>query len=346
MNSNICYIDKENKFMNYTNKFYLLNNDNSTTKFISLMRLIYEIDNPNLTKEYFEFLSNIYFFQNKYNNLNWPLYSLIEPLLVNIDKKEYITIEKEISFPLFLFNFIKHLTNKERLYINEHSCILKNGFYFGNNKDNENGIISEIDNLQDNFILTFGFKLIIRDRKELEHTILQFKSINNNKTQLKISIININNINCFAIFDNKNNQENILKITEEKYYIFSIQIKGSSLYVGYLYDNSEKYEHIEITKMSFKLDKVYLCVGCDIEKKETNSKDKSFHNNYNYKNKYNGFIGDIHIINIKSFKDKKDDINFLQKSFLKLHGKYGYTIVKSINDQKNLDEYIYSNLDE
>jgi hypothetical protein len=118
--------------------------------------------------------------------------------------------------------------------------------------------------------------------------------------------------------------------------------------VRFYYDNSEKHEHIELTKMSFKLDKVYLCVGCDIEKKEKNSKDKSIHNNYNYSNKFTGFIGDIHIINIKSFKDKdkKDDIYFFQRNFLNLHGKYGQTIIKSINDQKNLDEYIYSNLEE
>ena len=346
MNSNICYIDKDNKYMNYTNKFYLLNNDNKTTNLISLMKLIYEINNSNITKEYFEFLSNIYLFQFNYNNLNWPLYGLIEPLLVNIHKKEYITIEKEISYPLFLFNFIKYLTNKERIYINEHSCILKNGFYFGGKKNNQNGIIAEIDNLQDNFILTFGFKLIIKNEKKQDNTILQFKSINKMITQLKISILNINNINFLTIIDNKNNNENIIKIDEEKYYIFSIQIKGSSLYVRFFYDNSEKHEHIEITKMSFKLDKVYLCVGCDIEKKDKNSKDKSIHNNYIYINKFTGFIGDIHIINTKSFKEKKDDICYLQTNFLNLHGKYGHTIVKSINDQKNLDEYIYSNLDE
>ena len=347
MNSNICYIDKDNKFKNYTNKFFLLNNDNSTTKLISLMSLIYEIDNSNLTKEYFEFLSNIYFFQFNYNNLNWPLYGLIEPLLVNIDKKKYETIRKEISYPLFLFNFIKQLTNNERLFINEHSCILKNGFYFGGKKNNQNGIIAEIDSLQDNFILTFGFKLFIKDRKEEEYTILQFKTIKDMKTQLKISILNNNNLNCLTIVDNKNNKENIFKISEEKYYIFSIQIKGSSLLVRFCYDNSEKHEHIEIQKMSFKLDKVYLCVGCDIEKKDKNSKDKSIHNNYNYINKFTGFIGDIHIINTKYIdKDIKDDIHFYQRNFLNLNGKYGQTIVKSINDQKNLDEYVYSNLDE
>ena len=346
MNNNICYKDKDNKFMNYTNKIYLLNNDNNITKLISLMKLIYEINNSNLTKQYFEFLSNIYFFQFNYNNLNWPLYQLIEPLLVNIDKKEYMIIEKEISFPLFLITFIRHLFKKERIYINEHSCILKNGFYFGENNKIQSGIIAEMDNLQDNCILTFGFKLIIKDRKDEEHIIFQFKSINNIKTQLKISILNINNINYLTIIDNKNNEENICKIIEEKYYIFSIQIKGTSFYVNFCYDNSEKHEHIEIPKMSFKLVKVYLCVGCDIEKKEKNSKDKSIHNNFNYINKFTGFIGDIHIINTKSFRDKKDDRYFLQRNFLNLCGRYGHTIVKSIIGQQNLDEYIYSNLEE
>ena len=88
INNNICFLDKNNMNLNYTNKFYLLHNDNKTTKLIKLLNNIYEINNKDLTKIYFEFLNNIYFFNFSYNNLNWQLYELLQPLLENIKTKK------------------------------------------------------------------------------------------------------------------------------------------------------------------------------------------------------------------------------------------------------------------
>ena len=56
---------------------------------------------------------------------------------------------------------------------------------------------------------------------------------------------------------------------------------------------------------------------------------------------FTGFIGDIFLINMHSYKDKFS----LQKNILYLKGKYGYTLVKSVWEQKSLDEYITSNLE-
>ena len=115
--------------LNYTNKFYLLHNDNKTTKLIKLLNNIYEINNKDLTKIYFEFLNNIYFFNFSYNNLNWQLYELLRPLLENIKTKEYKNILKEISFPEFQLNFLNELFTKERLFIKDNNFIFKNAFY-------------------------------------------------------------------------------------------------------------------------------------------------------------------------------------------------------------------------
>ena len=73
------------------------------------MHIIHKINNPELNKAYFELLCNIYYFQFNYNNLNWPLYKLFEPLLVNIDKRSFQMILNEVSFPDFQLNFIKYL---------------------------------------------------------------------------------------------------------------------------------------------------------------------------------------------------------------------------------------------
>ena len=65
------------------------------------------------------------------------------------------------------------------------------------------------------------------------------------------------------------------------------------------------------------------------------------HDNYVIKNMFTHFIGDIFFINMHSYKDKFS----LQKNILQLKGKYGYTLVKSVWEQKSLDEYITSNLE-
>ena len=77
INNNICYLDKKNISLNYTNKFYMINNDNNTTKLLNLMKSIHKINNKELTEVYFELLSNIYYFQFNYDNLNRPLYKLL-----------------------------------------------------------------------------------------------------------------------------------------------------------------------------------------------------------------------------------------------------------------------------
>ena len=348
INNNICYIDKNNSYLNYTNKFYMNKNDHNTTKLLDLMAIIHKINNPKLNDIYFELLSNIYFFQFEYNNFNWPFYKMLEPLLINIDKKNYSSILKEISFPEYQLNFITYLINKEKTFISKNPCIFKNGFYFG--EKNNNGIIAEIGKIEDNFILTFGFKLVIRNKEmaQNEYIIMQFKNLNNNKINFKICLQKKVNDYDIVLIDNQKNQKNVFNIIPYNYYIFSLEKKGSNLNAAVRLDSDEAII-FDIKKVNIKIGDSILCVGCDIEKNKDYNKKKSIKNNFIYKNKYTGFIGDIFIINTKSFNDKNDNNNidfYLQKNILNLQGKYGYTIVKSIMDQKNLDEYIISFIEE
>ena len=359
ININICYINKDknnlnykinkdNNNFNYTNKFYMIHNDHKTTKLLSLMNIIDKLNNSELNNAYFELLSNIYYFQFSYNKFNWPFYRLFEPLLVNIDKKNYSTILNEISFPNFQLNFIKYLIDKEKIFIENNPCILKNGFYFGENNNNS-GIIAEIGKLEDNFIITFGFKLLIKNEhlKQKEFIVLQIKNINDNKSQLIVSIKKKSDSYSLVLIDNKKNEKNIVSIIPCKYYIFSLQIKDSNLYVVYRYDNFPTI-FFEVKKFHFKINNnLFICVGCDVE--PIKLKNKKFHKNYKYTNKFTGFIGDVHIINTKSYinKDKNKDINNifnLQEYILDFKGKYGYIIPQSILKQENLNEYITTNI--
>ena len=206
---NIFYIDNNNQNLNYTNKFYMINNDHKTTKLLSLMNFIYKINNDELSNIYFELLSNVYSFQFNYNTFNWPFYKLLEPLLVNIEKKNYSEILKEVSFPKFQINLLKYIINKENSYIKKYPCILSNGFYFGENNKNS-GIIAEMDKFDDNnFIITFGFKLMVRDEKpeQKEYIILQFKSSNDLKTQFRISILKQKNVYLLVLYENKSKEK-------------------------------------------------------------------------------------------------------------------------------------------
>ena len=139
------------------------------------MNFIYKINNKELTKIYFTFLINIYYFQFSYNNLAWNLYELIQPLLENIDIKNYETILKEIAFPEFQFCFIKELMEKEKEFIKGNDLIFKNAFYLSGKQINS-GIIADIGKIKEQILLSFGFNLIITDIQKEEYIIFQIKT--------------------------------------------------------------------------------------------------------------------------------------------------------------------------
>ena len=340
INSNICFRDKNNTSINYTNKFYLLHNDNKTTKLVKLLNNIYEINNKDLTKIYFEFLNNIYYFNFSYNNLTWQLYELLQPLLENIKTKEYKKLLKEISFPEFHFDFINELFAKERNFINNNSFIFKNAFYFSGKQENA-GIIAEIGKIKDKFLLAFGFNFIISEEEKDEYIIFQIKN-NEQKVQIKVSIFKINEEYFLFIIDS--NLKKIgecwkMKINPNNYYFFTLNVeKGKNITISYFKDN--KYFEAKFKIKEIKTNNLLLSLGCEIEK--IDKKSNLIINNYKFINKFSGFIGDIFLIDLHSYKEKFN----LQKNILNLKGKYGYTLVKSLWEQKSLNEYITSNLEQ
>ena len=340
INSNFCFRDSDNKIRNYTNKFYLLRNDYKTTQLVKLFNFIYEINNKNLTKIFFEFLINIYYFQFSYNNLVWQIYELIQPLLENIKEKDYDTLLNEVSFADFQFNFIKELFSKERNFIKDNIFIFKNAFYFSG-KQQTSGIIANIGQIQDSFLLSFGFNLVITEEIKQEYIIFQIKNYDQ-KLQLKASIIK-NNDEEYHLYIIDSSQNDFgqcwkYKVKPNRYYSFVMVVeKGKNINISY-YRDSNYFEEKFVIK-SMKTSNLLLTVGCNVKKIDTKS--NSIHNNYEIINSYTGFIGDIFIINLHSYKDKFS----IQKNILNLKGKYGYTLVKSLWEQKSLDEHVTSNLE-
>jgi hypothetical protein len=344
-----------------------MNNDNKTTQLLNLMPIICKINNPDVNNSFFELISNIYCFQMTYRNFYWPFYSFLEPLLVNIDTKSYSQISDEVSFLKFQSNLIKYLNEKEIIILKESPNMLKNGFYFGDK--NNNGIIAEIDKMPDDIIISFGFKLIIKKNEptKRENILVQFKTKNENSPALlKINILNKLNKYYLSLITKREKEYDGTEIIPYKYYIFSLHFKQAKCYFRFICDDIPIQIFFDINKkIDFTpVDNLILCVGCDIEFDDKNKKNEK--SNYIYKSQFTGFIGDIHIINSQGFefikndtfrdiseikrkkKDKKEQQNnetFLQEIILDLKGKYGNAIVKSINEQINLDEYIMTNLE-
>ena len=266
INNNICFLDKNNINLNYTNKFYLLHNHNKTTKLIKLLNNIYEINNKNLTKIYFEFINNIFFFNYSYNNFIWQFYELLQPLLENIKTKEYKTILKEISFPAFQLNFLNQLFKKERLFIKDNNFIFKNAFYFSGKQKNA-GIIAEIGKIKDKFLLAFGFNFLVNNEEKDEYIIFQIKNYEE-KIQLKATIIKNNEEYILYILGpnlNKDKQCLKIKINPNYYYSFILNVeKGINIIISFFQNNEFHEEKFKIKEI--KTNNLLLSIGCEIEK--------------------------------------------------------------------------------
>ena len=344
INNTIFFRDKDKKTLNYTNKIYMLHNDCKTTKLINLMKIIHKINNENLTKIYYDILSNIYYFQYSYNDFSWNLYELIEPILKNIKVKEYQTLLNEVSFPDYQLNFIRNLISKEKEFITDNSFIFKNAFYFSGKQQNS-GIVTNIGEIGDHFLLAFGFNFIITNAPKKEYIVFQLKN-NEYIVQFKASIFaNKNNEFYLYFIDSTMNIDKHtpkIKIVPNNYYCFIIIYnKSKKKNISFYYLKDKDYTEEEFKIKEIKTTNFFFTVGCDIEKND--SEINSINKNKKYKiiNSFTGFVGDIFIINLNSYKEKYR----LEKNIFDLKGKYGHTIIKSLLDQKYLKEFILSNLD-
>ena len=61
-----------------------------------------------------------------------PMARLLEPLFINLNKKDISQINKELNISDFSLLLLESLNVKETEIINKNSCLIKNGFYLGN----------------------------------------------------------------------------------------------------------------------------------------------------------------------------------------------------------------------
>ena len=337
--NNIILFIREN-VIDYSNKkpisifikSYLSHNDYNTSSLIELIFIISKMNNIEIINNYIELLTNIYSFSFRYNNMMSPLIKILEPLLININKKQLDEINYEINISKFPIQLLNGLIEKEATILKEDPTLLKSGFYLGNKIS---GISSELDSLGDDFLLIFGFSLheinndLNKINKRKEWTLVNIRNKEKDKaSQIKIWLSQIENIdnkyNLLISIKNKVFQTKII-IVSKKTYIFSFHFIKKTLKICYT-SQSDAYpinEIEEINIQSFNTNNTNIYIGCDINNSINLIKED---------NTFTGFIGTIIIINQKKLAKKNpEDIS---KLILSLRGDYASIINMSLENKE------------
>ena len=343
INKNILgYSDIKNN-QNYINKVFLSKNDCKTSLLIELTHIVSKTKLKSLKDNFINLISEIYCFSFKYNNCMRPTLQLLEPLFININKKEIDQIKYELNVIDSSLSFIKSLIDKENNIKKHNTCMLKQGFYFNSELG---GIVCEFNSLENDFIIMFGFQI---EDNELDR-ILLFDILNtkNDSSLIKFCLIKTYNNNSYEMLCEQSNETSEtttkINIIVGKTYIFSFhfKIKGmmqsSSIKINYVRDelitdgNESKpkiLSGMDLKLKNFKNENLSLYIG-----REISGEGKNFRK---IKNKFKGFIGDIIILNTKNIKNKLD-LEF-KKYLLYLEG--NYSLIFSLITE-NLNEFQYT----
>jgi len=236
---NIIHSEIENKQINYKNKYFMSKYDCDTIQLLDLSQIVLRTNSDKVIKNYLDLISDIYSFNFRYENLMRPLLKQLEPLFINLNKKEITHINDELLFSNFSIELINSLINKENNFLSEKIFFMKEGFYLNNEKC---GIISNIKSLDNDFTIIFSFFLEKTNKKEIS-----LFSLITDKNVSKFILRKIHGKNSYEMFYvDRNNRISEFKINIdlEVNYIFAITFRN---------DYNSKIIKIDIFILSFTL---------------------------------------------------------------------------------------------
>ena len=334
MNNIIIYLKNniveysKNISLNIINKNFLCNNDYYTACLFDMLYPIVKTKDETILKNYIELLTYIYIFSFRYENLMVQLLKYIKPLLININQKSINDIEFELDIGHVILYFMKELIKREENIL-QNEIILKEGFFLGNEFC---GIGTEIDILEDEFSLIFGFCLYDISNNNLNNDLKEYSLINikskDNISQIKIFLSKINNSSneynlMISDINQKNNTDVIIK--SKSYYIFSFNFtKNKKVNIDYICDteNINEIKNSKEIKLNFNIDNSHIYIGCDIIKEKL-------------LNTFNGYIGTIVILNNKKlFQGGYENIDLI----LKFKGNYSKYIIEAIEKENTIED--------
>ena len=210
----------------YINKVFLSKNDYNTSSLIDLSSIISKTKLKDIKKNFIDLLTNVYIFSFEYNSLMSPMIKQLEPLFINIHKKNINQIENELDFHDFSLILLDSLINKEKEILKNNFFILKQGFYLGNEKS---GIIYDLSILDNEFDILVGFKLDSIDLYNV--SLLQLVDKTKNISQLKIFFIKTTN--------EKDHHEMFIQYMEDTEWSTKISIYCNTTYIFIFNINNE-----------------------------------------------------------------------------------------------------------
>ena len=322
--------------INYSNKYFFSKTGYKASLLIDLAYIITKIKSNDIEKIFLNLLTNIYSFDFCYDNCMRPFLKLLEPLFFNLNNKNIGEINDGLRITDFSLNFINALINKENELSKKDSCLLKKGFYLGNETS---AIYGDINNLEPDFLIIFGFKLESDDLYDVS----LFELYRKESSLIKFYLTkDLSNMYELQIEDEKINSTKVIIQMKKTYiFIFQISFKKKEIKIFYIKDNENKEKNKESdenihlgreTKLkikNLKTDNLKICIGC----KRING---------NFQNNYKGFIGDFLILNMKPIKDKNEKILIdLYTDILKLKNDYFEieNILTNNENSKSEDNY-------
>ena len=341
INNNIIdYNDNPNR-ISYLNKVYLSKNDYKTTLLIDLYHIISKIKLKEVNNNYINLLANIYSFSFNYKNMMRPMVRLLEPLFINLNKKDIDQINEELNISDFSLSLLESLNEKETELLKNNSCLIKNGFYLGNDIS---GLSFNINSIENEIILFFSIRLESNDLNE----ITLFHIINNKDqvTQIKFCLRKISKNDVYQLYveDKKEHKYTAkININYGKNYIFAISVKIEGLIT---YSINVKINYIKDDNLSNKKNDLYLKNGEEMKIKNFKNENLSiyfgckidFSKDNKRINRFRGFLGDIFIINSKNIKNSdnfNNDIDFI-KLVLSLKRNYIDIITIFLDKDENI----------
>ena len=315
--------NKENNDIKYTNKVFLSKNDYKASSLLSLVYIISKVKSENIRNNFTNLLTDIFAFSFKYENGMKPTLQLLEPLFLNINKKNINEIKNELFISDFSLSFIKSLIIKEYEIYKRNICMLRQGFYFGNEIS---GLTLGLNSLENEFIIMFGFKL---ESNKLNYITL-FDILNNKSysSQIKFYLSKTTNNDSYELFfysESKGDNSTRINIYAKKTYIFVFHfkmkgmMKNISIKIKYIKTdennndpyNSHSFSGRELIIKNFKNDNLSLYFGCKLNKMKGE-----------IENEFIGFFGDIIILNTKNIKEKNEKNLEIDDYLLNLQGNY------------------------
>ena len=334
IHNKILYHENDKNTNAYLNKVLLYQNDYKTLNLLDLKFIYSNLESQLIQKKFIYFLTTIYSFSLKYENLFSPLVQQLSSLFANFKTKTLNQINDDIKLSDFPLTLLSSMNEREKQFLEQKSCFLKQGFYFGRRNS---GLNIEINSIESEFSIIFGFRLEISGIEEI--ALLEFINNKDKANRIKFFFKQTNDINTYYIYLDEKKEYNLgIKVEPYKNYIIAINFKTATL----LQSSSIRISYIK-DDVSFKENeyKVTPLHGKEVSKLK-NLKNENFtllfgreFDDIELDNSFVGCISDIMILNTKNLKNNDNDRAFIE-SILGLRNEYRelFTIFG-----ENLDEY-------